>query len=109
MKRRTPRSTRTETLLPNTTLFRSDLGRRHGVHLQAAFRRQVPQRPRADLGRHQVLDRAGGESGDDQPGPGLLRLDRRLRRDGKRSEEHTSELQSLMRISYAVFGLKKKN
>src|SRR3546814_12357176 len=75
MIRRPPRSTRTDTLFPYTTLFRS---------LRAL-----------------VLDEAGGE---EQCAPLLL-----LGRGAHcRSEEHTSELQSLMRISYAVFCLKKK-
>src|SRR3546814_7327825 len=90
MIRRQPRFTLTDTLFPYTTLFRSDgreLARR-------AVRRQVD---RADADR-----RAGGARGAARP----------VRRDdvfgGGRSEEHTSELQSLMRISYAVFCLKKK-
>src|SRR3546814_6917141 len=69
MIRRPPRSTRTDTLFPYTTLFRSPADRHHGIS-------------------------------------------RRLKRwltTTRRSEEHTSELQSLMRISYAVFCLKKKN
>src|SRR3546814_4861623 len=73
MIRRPPRSTRTDTLSPYTTLFRS-----RGLH------DDVP--PRRRRGR-------------------LLAGSRRVR---DRSEEHTSELQSLMRISYAVFCLKKK-
>src|SRR3546814_8753397 len=105
MIRRPPRSTRTDTLFPYTTLFRSQGG--------------------------QLADRTGGGGGRlrpaDQPvdhrGAGAER--HRLRPLGRavwrhhpegrcgravefRSEEHTSELQSLMRISYAVFCLKKK-
>src|SRR3546814_2444104 len=77
MIRRPPRSTRTDTLFPYTTLFRS-----------------LPSRG-PDI-RHR------------DPGA-LAREDPRMRRaDPARSEEHTSELQSLMRISYAVFCLKKK-
>src|SRR3546814_8856597 len=74
MIRRPPRSTRTDTLFPYTTLFRSDAGCR-GV-------RDCPLRWRSS------------------------RADRRA---AIRSEEHTSELQSLMRISYAVFCLKQKH
>src|SRR3546814_3043649 len=76
MIRRPPRSTRTDTLFPYTTLFRS---------------------------RHQVGDRDGGgrQCLRSQSGAG--------RSQALRSEEHTSELQSLMRISYAVFCLTKKN
>src|SRR3546814_1079600 len=78
MIRRPPRSTRTDTLFPYTTLFRS---RRADTDPPAARGRSAPH-PRR---RH-------------RRGPAL----------GSRSEEHTSELQSLMRISYAVFCLKKK-
>src|SRR3546814_6558799 len=89
MLRRPPRSTRTDTLFPDTTLFRS-------------FRRQVHHRVRAVPVEH-----GGQRLGVADVGPleGVARvaLDR-----GERSEEHTSELQSLMRISYAVFCLKKK-
>src|SRR3546814_3695900 len=84
MIRRPPRSTRTDTLFPYTTLFRS-----------------ATDRPRDGLGGQPriVAPRL------DQPaGAGELRFAEALR-----SEEHTSELQSLMRISYAVFCLKKKN
>src|SRR3546814_12611574 len=77
MIRRPPRSTRTDTLFPYTTLFRS-----------AAFRRAA----RPAHGRERQLR------------PMVLRC----RPSWRRSEEHTSELQSLMRISYAVFCLKKK-
>src|SRR3546814_12581134 len=86
MIRRPPRSTRTDTLFPYTTLFRSPQGR----------------------------TRYAGT--DDTPRPRLCEdADHRRSVQGRRdfsgrarSEEHTSELQSLMRISYAVFCLKKK-
>src|SRR3546814_3820144 len=92
MIRRPPRSTRTDTLFPYTTLFRSlnrlvkiDGGQLGELDDDRAFIHR----------RHEGLaDRAIGDAGDDQP--------------CRRSEEHTSELQSLMRISYAVFCLKKK-
>src|SRR3546814_9091051 len=90
MIRRPPRSTRTDTLFPYTTLFRS-------------------VRPAAVLGLPRVRQlcplqgrRHGGR------GDGLARHRRHAGGGGLRSEEHTSELQSLMRISYAVFCLKKK-
>src|SRR3546814_8070212 len=89
MIRRPPRSTRTDTLFPYTTLFRS-----------ADVR---PRRdPRGDPGRGHGAQRPAA--------PRLPHGDRGLRREraDPRSEEHTSELQSLMRISYAVFCLKKK-
>src|SRR3546814_943912 len=103
---RPPRSTRTDTLFPYTTPFRSWRACRSGhPHVAAdtiapAERigkvPRVAHRPRA---RRRELLRGGVAI---QPPSGLLR---RLR---LRSEEHTSELQSLMRISYAVFCLKKK-
>src|SRR3546814_17418059 len=80
MIRRPPRSTRTDTLFPYTTLFRSAQGR-------AIKDLQQAQLPRPEI--EQELE--------------ALRSD-----NAQRSEEHTSELQSLMRISYAVFCLKKK-
>src|SRR3546814_6077956 len=97
MIRRPPRSTRTDTLFPYTTLFRS--------------------------GRRGQLCRAAGAGRGGNPDPGDLAAaggsrtgSASWRRYGRgracggvdRSEEHTSELQSLMRISYAVFCLKKK-
>src|SRR3546814_2373607 len=89
MIRRPPRSTRTDTLFPYTTLFRSDRGAAcRGVRGGGRGRVGGAAR-RTDRGRI-------GDSG--------VRDFRHLRH---RSEEHTSELQSLMRISYAVFCLKK--
>src|SRR3546814_4679276 len=95
MIRRPPRSTRTDTLFPYTTLFRS-------VRDQAVVH-PVAQRADADaVGAHAEAPLLEGEVANH-------RLDGRLRRRRQdRSEEHTSELQSLMRISYAVFCLKKK-
>src|SRR3546814_8102349 len=102
MIRRPPRSTRTDTLFPYTTLFRS---------LEAALL-QVGQ-------LLAVLALAPAHDGGQQVEAGAFRhlhhavdhlADRlALDRQAGRSEEHTSELQSLMRISYAVFCLKKKN
>src|SRR3546814_1874217 len=98
MIRRPPRSTRTDTLFPYTTLFRS--GEESGCES-----REAPRLVAA--GRGFDLDDVGAEIGQHQPAgrahDGLAELD-----DLDRSEEHTSELQSLMRISYAVFCLKKK-
>src|SRR3546814_3433492 len=94
MIRRPPRSTRTDTLFPYTTLFRS-----HQAQHQLAAQRPDAWRPaqiraaaRLRPWNRLSADRAGHRAGG----------------GGKRSEEHTSELQSLMRISYAVFCLKKK-
>src|SRR3546814_5314778 len=90
MRRRPPRSTRTDTLFPYTTLFRSDIPRIPGC-------RNPLQRRWVGEGRR---DRRHGRRARRQPQARLCA--------GARSEEHTSELQSLMRISYAVFCLKKK-
>src|SRR3546814_3831192 len=109
MIRRPPRSTRTDTLFPYTTRFRS-----HRSSLtDAAGYWQTP------LGG-QVRDiTQDPKAWDDQHAPGSYFRYTNLnfplvaqvmeRITGERSEEHTSELQSLMRISYAVFCLKKKN
>src|SRR3546814_3813129 len=93
MIRPPPRSTRTDTRFPYTTLFRSTFKHRAVVRNDHADR--VEQR----------IDRAIAACGDGLfLAIDLQRQDRALRR----SEEHTSELQSLMRTSYAVFCLKKK-
>src|SRR3546814_10329841 len=122
MIRRPPRSTRTDTLFPYTTLFRSN----------RAPCRTVPRGSGDGVG-----DAGGDDRRKDQPifdfrrtegKAGAAPLDRRQRKyrsradlhphqawrrprraPPRRSEEHTSELQSLMRISYPVFYLKKKN
>src|SRR3546814_7581745 len=98
MVRRPPRSTRTDTLFPYTTLFRSPQRKRRetaktGVERAAAKRQLGPDFCGCGgLAAAHVPHLSGGR-------PSGVR----------RSEEHTSELQSLMRISYAVFCLKKKN
>src|SRR3546814_3118204 len=94
MIRRPPRSTRTDTLFPYTTLFRSrpaaqgPLAAAPAADLQPLLGIQAPQLL--------VVD------------PHPLALEQHMQAAVARSEEHTSELQSLMRISYAVFCLKKK-
>src|SRR3546814_9717802 len=114
MRRRPPRSTRTDTLLPYTTLFRSDglhrlrergwrargLDQADADHSPAYAWRDIPASVPGrgtdrshHLGKHAAVPAAAA----------------RRRAAATRSEEHTSELQSLMRISYAVFCLKKKN
>src|SRR3546814_10640647 len=99
MIRRPPRSTRTDTLFPYTTLFRSPLNPYDlGVPAPTEEAQKMLAQVAAELTGHhpglrtEVRQVAGGA------GAALV----------ERSEEHTSELQSLMRISYAVFCLKKK-
>src|SRR3546814_7985065 len=97
MIRRPPRSTRTDTLFPSTTLFRSVL------HTHFTDRRHVLEIG-SGTGQHAV------HFGAALPHLQWQISECREHHDGirARSEEHTSELQSLMRISYAVFCLKKK-
>src|SRR3546814_1860530 len=95
MIRRPPRSTRTDTLFPYTTLFRSfrsGLRAFHPLEFSLQFLRGLGyvRVPASRLLQH--------------PDAADILIVRTIR-----SEEHTSELQSLMRISYAVFCLKKKN
>src|SRR3546814_4252650 len=114
MLRRPPRSTRTDTLFPYTTLFRSSqLFRRDGRPLCQSHRRRALHARRKNLSappqrRPEQPARRGSWLRQDRLGGRLdeVRPDRERR--APRSEEHTSELQSLMRISYAVFCLKKK-
>src|SRR3546814_2852010 len=102
MRRRPPRSTRTDTLFPYTTLFRShQVGQQHPG---ADHRVQVPQEVAALLA---PVERQPGTRA--APAPRPAQVEPGQAEEHQRSEEHTSELQSLMRISYAVFCLKKKN
>src|SRR3546814_1391056 len=123
MIRRPPRSTRTDTLMPYTTLFRSI---RHAGEQQrfiiadraAAARRVETKALRPGVRRliHEPRDRRRGFPQPEAVEPLAQRGRDRLPGKGcrkpfphrPRSEEHTSELQSLMRISYAVFCLKHK-
>src|SRR3546814_5736426 len=97
MIRRPPRSTRTDTLFPYTTLFRSTMSCTLSTNSGSVDSLNVSDRcgcrPNAPQIRRMVLCDS----------PDLAAMERI-----DRSEEHTSELQSLMRISYAVFCLKKK-
>src|SRR3546814_4195016 len=119
MIRRPPRSTRTDTLFPDTTLFRSRWADRRGFRagdeelVAAAWRRagDVGQCDAADDRRVVVVRQGLTPEAPPMPAPTLFALS-----SGRppaaisviRSEEHTSELQSLMRISYAVCCSKKK-
>src|SRR3546814_9402704 len=113
MIRRPPRSTRTDTPFPYTTLCRSV------VHFtQAAAIEQAQALTSMGVASRAERDRIAAEIGGFRFHAGFGKVLSRLVRHGigvhhagmlpKRSEEHTSELQSLMRISYAVFCLKKK-
>src|SRR3546814_5407291 len=100
MIRRPPRSTRTDTLFPYTTLFRSltEDTSCHPTGITPVIMIFIRMRTNDGLNR--------------EPGVNMIFIAANM--DGfqciqERSEEHTSELQSLMRISYAVFCLKKKN
>src|SRR3546814_6488425 len=105
MIRRPPRSTRTDTLFPYTTLFRSvhAKARRRGDKRYSRRARRV-RREKGRRSRQSHLLRASASPREQRS----LRSLRSLREFCSRSEEHTSELQSLMRISYAVFCLNKK-
>src|SRR3546814_3827018 len=92
MIRRPPRSTRTDTLFPYTTLFRSGAAGKHFDAIHHA------QRDAGNVGGADPAIHGQGEVGQ------AAAIDQHQ----GRSEEHTSDLQSLMRISYAVFCLKKK-
>src|SRR3546814_1879111 len=106
MIRRPPRSTRTDTLFPYTTLFRStDGGRARDAGEGAGGESTCRGHRHCGHGRRRAADLQYLD-GDDAGGGELRRADCQT---WQRSEEHTSELQSLMRISYAVFCLKKKN
>src|SRR3546814_4776036 len=124
MIRRPPRSTRTDTLFPYTTLFRSErqAAGYAAIRVVAAAHRDFAVRgvdidPLARAQREFGVDLSalGAERDNDHPvgggGEGFAGVGDTLGDEARprdRSEEHTSELQSLMRISYAVFGLKKK-
>src|SRR3546814_8927543 len=116
MSRRPPRSNRTDTLFPYTTRFRSSassycretpcrLRHQHGEDRQVSFARRLPP-PRPSARRRprcvQLPVRRSASPAARSRRPSRLR-------GYERSEEHTSELQSLMSTSYAVFCLKKKN
>src|SRR3546814_6203607 len=110
MIRRPPRSTRTDTLFPYTTLFRSQSPggpfRLHRGERSDVAPSALPQC--LCLGRRLLGLQCQDRGGSTQAGTGGGgQRPCHARRSG-RSEEHTSELQSLMRISYAVFCLKKK-
>src|SRR3546814_6662385 len=99
MIRRPPRSTRTDTLFPFTTLFRSRHVDGFFVEHANALREEIVYRA-----AHRPKSSGSGQL----QKPCLPFIGMGSSQTSMRSEEHTSELQSLMRISYAVFCLKKK-
>src|SRR3546814_7356441 len=117
MIRRPPRSTRTDTLFPYTTLFRSRplrrrwrrAGRRGGARTGAQYppppraARRRRRRPRAVQGFRPQRPAVPPDRGRGRPAVGVADARRRLR-----SVEHTSELQPLMRLLFSIFCLKKK-
>src|SRR3546814_4484685 len=113
MIRRPPRSTRTDTLFPYTTLFRSGIARIDDVHTAQHLANNHFDVLVVDLHALQTIDvldfvdDVGRQLLDALQAQDIVRIGRAVD-DHLRSEEHTSELQSLMRISYAVFCLKKK-
>src|SRR3546814_15029886 len=96
MIRRPPRSTRTDTLFPYTTLFRSTNSNCRSSTSATTAPRSIGSRHRSSGSENKVSLET------------ILMIEAVLWKASLRSEEHTSELQSLMRISYAVFCLKKK-
>src|SRR3546814_2292167 len=115
MIRRPPRSTRIDTLLPYTTLFRSGLGMEADVggagpgEVGDDAVDRLDHQVHVDRRGHPVLaQRLAHQWADGEVGHVVVVHHVEVHPVG-RSEEHTSELQSLMRISYAVFCLKKKN
>src|SRR3546814_3623962 len=110
MIRRPPRSTRTDTLFPYTTLFRAQADRCFAVGAERALGGGARVARDREAGFNIAECDIGIGERRRQRSAGIRRqrtVDRQLGACG-RSEEHTSELQSLMRISYAVFCLKKK-
>src|SRR3546814_8849782 len=108
MIRRPPRSTRTDTLFPYTTLFRS----LHGTAGVPSRRARINVADESVLGVGVAPDVSREHRRESALEHVVVASDRGMRDQvvaELRSEEHTSELQSLMRISYAVFCLKKKN
>src|SRR3546814_1551998 len=110
MIRRPPRSTRTDTLFPYTTLFRSGVEGHllHTVLEELSFDYGFLRFP-------ELAQKSLGSLDEDHVARSVARIRAAVTLDSAivefhidRSEEHTSELQSLMRISYAVFCLKKK-
>src|SRR3546814_8593170 len=123
MSRLPPRSTLTDTLFPDTTLFRSCSLSWHPTRIGSQFnvKRQVTTNPHRERSNSSMLARSRSTISwlsrafprlfSRYPIPSGIRISRKSRNLSwrrQRSEEHQSELQSLIRISYAVYCLKKK-
>src|SRR3546814_10917087 len=115
MIRRPPRSTRTDTLFPYTTLFRSASHSDHHPQGETMTLSPAPTAGTSDISVYDRLESRVRSYSRAMPrqfvraeGPWMHDTEGGRYLDFLRSEEHTSELQSLMRISYAVFCLKKK-
>src|SRR3546814_7991878 len=106
MIRRSPRSTRTDTLFPTTTLFRSGLGEEQSALDEGAGQQEHRRRGQRE---HRAADPGRQQQPGQQRAAEYQRAGAQAQPARMRSEEHTAELQSLMRISYAVFCSKKKN
>src|SRR3546814_2637482 len=107
MIRRPPRSTRTDTLFPYTTLFRSPAVLPTLQITAPTAATGTPTVPSV-ADQKAAIEQTAGSVGFIDAETFKQRFATTMRDMLQRSEEHTSELQSLMRISYAVFGLKKK-
>src|SRR3546814_4313158 len=110
MRRRQPISTLTDTPFPYATLFRA-VGVRHRRHRHAGIAELVERRRRPGVldGQHQLRPQREDRLGRELAHVADVRQLAGRRRIEARSEEHTYALQSLMRISYAVFCLTKTN
>src|SRR3546814_2615313 len=109
MIRRPPRSTRTDTLFPYTTLFRSCLQRCPASYSPQGYGSPIERYYRFSASYRSIGSKLTSPSATNMGSKNLLwSMSSEKTYSGRRSEEHTSELQSLMRISYAVFCLKKK-
>src|SRR3546814_2619791 len=107
MTRRPPRSTRTDTLFPYTTLFRSVLAGEVALPAGAVREPFIDVDDIADVAVAALTQDHHANRLYEVTGPRALTFAEAVNEIAQRSEEHTSELQSLMRISYAVFCMKK--
>src|SRR3546814_16278126 len=107
MIRRPPKLTRTDTLFPYTTLFRSIDILQVEKRIRGRVKKQMEKSQR-DYYLNEQVKAIQKELGEGEEGADIEELEKKITAAQLRSEEHTSELQSLMRISYAVYCLKNK-